>query len=343
MEQTEGKSSNGTEMIRVDTPARAGILGNPSDGFHGKTLAVPVRNFRARVLLFEWEGIEILPGPADHVNFRNLRELVDDIDTNGYYGGYRLIKAAIKQFHELALELGHELPDRGFTIRYTTDIPRQVGLAGSSAIITSTVKALCAFHGVEVDPAVLANRVLWAETRELGISAGLQDRVVQAYDGPVFMDFDAGFMEEHGHGRYQPVDPALFPPMYLAYRVSLTHEATAHNDVRARWERGDPEVVEVMGALARNAEEGYEALRRGDRDAFERAVDHNFDLRASLYPISGANLRMVELARSVGATAKFPGSGGAIVGTYSGEAQFGELARKLGEVGCRVVKLQLQA
>ena len=39
---------------------------------------------------------------------------------------------------------------------------------------------------------------------------------------------------------------------------------------------------------------------------------------------------MVEAARSAGASAKFTGSGGAIVGTYEDEAMFAALQERLG-------------
>ena len=46
-------------------------------------------------------------------------------------------------------------------------------------------------------------------------------------------------------------------------------------------------------------------------------------------------------ARDAGASAKFAGSGGAIVGTYEDEAMFGQLTDNLGEIGCRVIKPQI--
>ena len=42
--------------------------------------------------------------------------------------------------------------------------------------------------------------VLRAE-EELGITAGLQDRVVQVYGGVVYMDFAKKLMQQKGHGR----------------------------------------------------------------------------------------------------------------------------------------------
>jgi glucuronokinase len=47
---------------------------------------------------------------------------------------------------------------------------------------------------------------------------------------------------------------------------------------------------------------------------------------------------MVETARSVGASAKFTGSGGAIVGSYADEEMFSKLESAFTAVGIRVFK-----
>ena len=89
------------------------------------------------------------------------------------------------------------LHDRNFSIRYESNIPRQVGLAGSSAIIVATLRCLMEFYGVDIPQRVQPSLVLSVETEELGIAAGLQDRVIQVYEGVVFMDFAQG---SHGAG-----------------------------------------------------------------------------------------------------------------------------------------------
>ena len=58
-------------------------------------------------------------------------------------------------------------------------------------------------------------------------------------------------------------------------------------------------------------------------------LNENFDLRRRLYNLSQGNIDMVEAARSCGASAKFTGSGGAIVGTYEDEAMFEKLRATL--------------
>ena len=60
------------ELLRRRAYARAGLMGNPSDGYHGKTLSVIVRNFHAEVVLYEWEDVEIVltPGGSQPVSVR---------------------------------------------------------------------------------------------------------------------------------------------------------------------------------------------------------------------------------------------------------------------------------
>jgi glucuronokinase len=65
----------------------------------------------------------------------------------------------------------------------------RLGMGGSSAIITAALRALAQYFRMTIDPAIQANIALETETKELGVPAGLQDRVIQAYEGLVFMDF----------------------------------------------------------------------------------------------------------------------------------------------------------
>ncbi len=319
--------------------ARAGLLGNPSDGYFGKTLSVTLRNFWARVVLYDWPELEIVLSRQDRCEFSGIHELVEDVKLNGLYGGLRLVKAAIKVFAEYCAGAGISLPHQNFALRYETCIPRQVGLAGSSAIITAVFRALMRFYEVPIPDPQLANLVLAAETREIGIAAGLQDRVCQVYGGLVYMDFSRDYFETHGHGRYERLNLDLLPPLYLAFRRSLSQiSGIYHSNLRERWERGDPEVVAAMGEFARLAEEGRQALQDGDHQRFSSLMDRNFDLRRSLIRLDPVNVEMVRRARELGVSAKYAGSGGAIVGVCFEEDRFERLRRHLGEMDCEVIR-----
>ena len=67
-------------------------------------------------------------------------------------------------------------------------------------------------------------------------------------------------------------------------------------------------------------------------------LNRNFDLRKSVYRISEGNLAMIEAARDAGASAKFTGSGGAIVGVYEGEEMFERLTTNLAPLGVKIFK-----
>ena len=145
--------------------------------------------------LYEWDQVEMVSSQDDQSRFRSVDELVRDVRLHGYYGGIRLVKATIKKFVEYCRRQGHPLHDRNFSVRYQSNIPRQVGLAGSSAIIVATLRCLMEFYGVEIPRRVQPSLVLSVETEELGIAAGLQDRVIQVYEGLVYMDFAEERME----------------------------------------------------------------------------------------------------------------------------------------------------
>lgn len=324
--------------------ARAGLLGNPSDGYFGKTISVTIRDFWARVVLYDWPEVEIVLSRQDRCEFSNLHELVGDVRLNGLYGGLRLVKAAIKVFVEYCESAGIHLPAENFALRYETCIPRQVGLAGSSAIITAVFRGLLDFYQVTIPDPQLANLVLATETREIGIAAGLQDRVCQVYGGLVYMDFNREFFETHGHGRYERLDLHLLPPLYLAFRRSLSQiSGIYHSNLRDRWERGDPEVVAAMTEFGSITERGRQALVGGDHAEFSRLMDRNFDLRRTLVRLDPVNVEMVRRAREMGVSAKYAGSGGAIVGVCEEPDRFDRLRQHLAEMDCEVIRPQLGA
>jgi glucuronokinase len=113
--------------------------------------------------------------------------------------------------------------------------------------------------------------------------------------------------------------------------------------VRARWLAGDPEIVEAMKTWASYAERGQEALLRRDYQTLDHLIDANFDLRSKIYRISEGNLEMVHAARKAGATSKFAGSGGAIVGTYKDESMYQALETALRSIGVAVLKPRISA
>jgi galactokinase/mevalonate kinase-like predicted kinase len=280
-------------MASGSAHARAALAGNPSDGFAGAVLACCVGELRA------WARAE------------HAAEATSDPPS-------ALVDAAIARF------------GRGpCAVRWGTDVPREVGLGGSSAIVTAAVRALCALHGHELQAGELAEMVLAVEAEDVGIAAGPQDRYAQAHGGLLLMDF-AGPVP-----RVERLDPALLPPLYLAWRTDAAETSHAvHGGLRER--AAEAAVRRAMARLAGHASAARNALIAGDRAGFAAAIDGSFDEREALLELDPRHVAMVHTARATGASANYAGSGGAIVGTLP-PAGPEPVARALRLLGCEVI------
>ncbi len=329
-------------IIETYAYARAGLIGNPSDGYFGKTISISVRNFRARVLCYPSANLEIKESAIDQPIWTSIDDLREGVKMNGYYGGIRLIRAIIKRFADYCDEKGILLPKRNFTLEYESDIPARVGLAGSSAIITATLRALMQYFDVEIPREIQPNIILSSERDELGIGAGLQDRVIQVYENIVYMDFDKELLDNRGYGEYIPLDASKLPPIFIAYDTRLSEGSEVfHNNIRERFERGDPVVVDAMNNFASFAEQAKDAVTNGNTEMLGKLINQNFDLRSSLYKLKSTDLELVNRAREVGATSKFAGSGGAVIGTYKDDEMLRRLWETYKEIGAEVIVPQI--
>jgi glucuronokinase len=324
-------------VIKKIAYPRAAVIGNPSDGFYGKTIAFPFSNFQAEAHLTEAEGI-IIRGP-EPLSFSSLDAFYKDYSEHGLSPQNPLSCATLRKFLSYCQAQHISLHSRGFAIEFESNIPREVGLAGSSAIITAIFRCLQAYYEVSIPPEQQANLILEVETKEMGISAGLQDRVVQVYEHPVYMNFDKALMQSQGYGAYTLLSPALFEHFYIAYSTQGAEASdVVHNDLRGRYEQGEAKVHQTMAELATLTETFLKALKFGQHAAIADSMNRNFDLRQSLCQISRRNAAMIVLARSVGASAKFTGSGGAIIGNYTSEEMYHKLEAVFTPKGIQLCK-----
>lgn len=372
--------------------ARVGLMGNPSDQLHGKSIAVAVSNWWATVTIEQTSdidpkthlplapptcpagSIDIAAHPvADATAVSSFDALHRQIVSNGYVGGVRLVQATLKKFFELVIAQTssvspqvaavarstlQQMRSGSIRIQYDTNVPRQVGLAGSSCIVSAVLKALLQFYGL-----VESNRengekgelllpemkrptfVLEVEAQELGINAGLMDRVAQMFEGCMTMDFtDNARTLREGHAVYRRIPVSKLPSLHLAIALDPSDSGKIHATVRARFAQGDPEVLDAVKQWVSLVDKAEAALSNGDHDAFRNLMDANFDLRRKLYGdecLGWKNLRMVEIARKHGAAAKFPGSGGAVlVAARPGKTDVAALTAAMETEGFSLVALR---
>lgn len=335
-------------IIEETTYARAGLVGNPSDIFNGKTISLLFDRFRTNVKLYETPKLTIVPNKRDLISFDSMRDLLSYRRLFGYYGGIRLIEASIIRFREYCDQNGIQLGDRNFTVEYNSAIPFGVGLGGSSAIIKAIFSALIRFFGLtdqDIPKPIQPNLILEAETKELDISAGLQDRVVLVYGGLVYMDFTKeAYAQNNGlHGNYEKLDPDLLPPLFIAYKEELAKSSgQVHNIMRYRASvEHDQKVLEAMRQKAALVEEAKSQLLSGHKEALGPILSQDFDLRKSVYNIKAENFKLIEIARELGTHAKQTGSGGAAIGTYEDEEQFQALEKEYRQNGFSTIKVNV--
>jgi glucuronokinase len=132
-------------------------------------------------------------------------------------------------------------------------------------------------------------------------------------------------MDARGYAVYRSLDSSKLPMLHLAYAIDPSDSGRKHATVKQRWLNGDPEVHAAALTWASLVDQLIERMDRCARGAAElkdvharlgELMNQNFDLRRRLYgdaSLGWKNLRMIEIARAHGGSAKFPGSGGAIL------------------------------
>jgi len=81
---------------------------------------------------------------------------------------------------------------------------------------------------------------------------------------------------------------------------------------------------ELAGLVAR----GKAALRWGG-EGLGSLMTRSMEIRASLAPVSDAQMGLIELAQECGLAATFAGSGGAIVGVFHAETDLESLTHRM--------------
>ena len=277
-----------TKTISSRVFSRVNLLGNPSDIYGGFGLGFPIQNWSAEVFLDP------------------------DISTNKEIN---LLRAAREVFSKI------QPIKNDFGLRYYSDIPRQVGLAGSSALVMAALKVLGEAHNFKWTWKSLAEATLLAEREHLGIIAGPMDRWIQAKEEFLWMNFS---------GKKTKIIPIKKLPSLriLIHSNSRQSSGAIHAPIMERWKNGDPFVKKVMDSYRSVVEKGLASLLSGDMPSFAECIDLNFELRSSIFSISDGDRAVIDFCRRNGSAAKFCGSGGAIIALMKSKQDWSEFEKK---------------
>lgn len=304
-------------------PGRAGIIGNPTDMYGGAVLSCSV-DMRARVridpadkLLLETNGQTI----AIH-DRRDLRPRHDRFD---------IPRAILDYLH---------LPPLACRISYSSDIPMQSGMAGSTALVVAMLKAIMAWMGESSNRYRLAERARYIELNYLKVVCGYQDAYMATFGGLNYMDF-------RGKQYYRDVEAELFAtieplhhhidhlPFVLGYTGVQHSSHEVHKPLRERWLEGEPAIVHSYDRITEIARLGKKALLTKDWKLLGNLMNENHTIQRDLGGSGEANERLIQAALEAGAWgAKLAGagSGGTIIVLWP-EDDSEPLRRALTEAG----------
>ncbi len=322
-------------------PARVGLVGNPSDGYAGAVLATVVLGLAATVSAVSAHDLSF-EGAGVAARWPSVPAWLEHVQHSGHGDEQRIISASLWSLVDQLRLQGVAIDGlSGLALGWETTVPRSVGLAGSSALAVAVIDAAAAAWGVTLDRRVAAALALMAERDVLGISAGWQDRIVQAYGRTVLVD--AARMDEVDG---LAVPAVATPNLPSGARLELLTawvegSAASSDDYHAPLQRHAANLATPMAELAVLARGAAAAVERGDVVSVAAAMDEAWLTRQACAPLRADHAALVELVRSSGMHATTPGSGGAVVAVCLDEDVTSRAIEVLRAAGCRFVRFEL--
>jgi mevalonate kinase len=288
--------SSGGPTLVCSAPARANLIGNPSDQYGGCTLACTVP-LRARV--------EMSPADATRLATAGEECVLEKGSDLALCGDRFDVARAVLASLEGALPRAR--------IAYGSEVPLGSGIAGSTALVAALLRALLAWRGEEAGPPeLLAERAREVERRFLGVTCGYVDQYLTVFGGCRFVDFRGktpeGSFANEPFASVESLDVPL--PFVLAFTGRRHSSDSVHRPIRARWLAGEAPVRAAMERIAAIGHAGRRALLERDFAHFGELMNENHALVREIGGSGAPNERLIAAALEAGALgAKLAGAG----------------------------------
>ncbi|MHC4409795.1 MAG: GHMP family kinase ATP-binding protein [Planctomycetota bacterium] len=202
------------------------------------------------------------------------------------------------------------LPDIGLELRVRSNVPRQSGLGGSSALAVAIGGALTQYAHGTVDADHFLRFVQNMETRLLGLPTGYQDYYPAIYGGVQSLTATMNGVRR----RTIPEADEFLGRYLLLADTRMEHQSGMNNwEVLRAFLDGDKAVRGAMNRINECAYAMEKAIRAADLDATAEALEEEWQARRTLAPVV-SNERveaLIAAARGAGArAANVCGAGG---------------------------------
>jgi galactokinase/mevalonate kinase-like predicted kinase len=284
--------------LLCSAPGRCGIIGNPTDMYGGAVLSCSVP-LRAAVTLTPAPGL-VLETNGEQCEIRSADDLRPRQDR------FDIARAILDYLH---------LPRLECKVEYDSEIPLRSGLAGSTALTVTLLRALLEWLGVRIHLYQVAERARYIELNYLLVVCGYQDAYMTTFGGLNYMDFRGKQFYRRAEAELYATIESLAPyvpelPFILGY-TGVQHSSHAvHKPLRERWLEGDQAVVQGYERLTELARMGKKALIEGDWPGLGRLMNENHSIQRDLGGSGESNEILIAAARDAGALgAKLAGAG----------------------------------
>ncbi|MEA2064146.1 MAG: hypothetical protein U9P14_10640 [Gemmatimonadota bacterium] len=286
-------------MIEASAPARAGVIGNPTDGYGGSMISCSL-GLRATVRITECDRLELAFG-GQETTIKSNKDLRLDS------GVFDIARSLIRYLR---------ITGRTFRLEGHSDIPFRSGLAGSTAMLAATFGAVSSFLGLDLDRYRMAETIRYIELNYMDIQCGYQDQYMSVFGGLNYMDFRTKETYRDIHEEiFATVEPLAGYvkklPFVLVHTGVQRISGSVLRPVRERWLDGDRAVVDGYQEIADLARIGKKALLSGDWKKLGRLMNRNHEIQKALGASGKVNDMFTDLALEHGALgAKLAGAGG---------------------------------
>jgi len=307
--------------IKCSAPGRAGIIGNPTDMYGGSVISCSTVE-RANVWLVESDEM-VFDIEGKKLVIKDKRDLAIDRTP------FDIAKAVVEFL---------QLEDAKFKLICRTNIPKQAGLSGSTALIVAIMNALLAFKGESYNRYKLAEMARHIELNFMKVVCGYQDAYMCTFGGLNYMDFRAKeFYRRWAREPYATIEPLTdyvdeFP--FVVAHTGIEHfSGSVHKPIRDRWLEGEREVVQGYLRVAHLARLGKKALLEKDWEVLGELMNENHEIQRNLGGSGEKNEELIAVALKCGAYgAKLAGGGrgGTIIALHLEPEEMIEELRKAG-------------
>lgn len=286
-------------MIKAVSAGRAGIIGNPTDGYGGTMIACSIKQ-KAVTTIEESNVLTI-----ENEYGKSELKWKSDFSSKGDY--FDIVRSILRYY---------KLYDLKVKIKTFSDIPLQAGLAGSTAILSSILGAISTYIGKDYNKYLMAEINRTIELHYMKTYCGYQDAYMTTFGGLSYLDF-------RGKEKFRSYEDEIFAtveniseyveelPFVIAHTGIKHHSGNFHRPLRDRWLEGERKVVDAYNDIAALAREGKKVLIRQDFKQLAYLMNENHRIQDSLCDSGEINKFMIKTALENGAlAAKLAGAGG---------------------------------